>query len=127
MNYILIGGLIILIVVISLVAYFMLGKKEGIKDGKYTTGRLPYDFIIKGDTLILEPKSDSGKQRTETKIIKTDINAGINIDGKQQFFYKTQNMIDGTQLYISQTQDKVILVTDNTSDSYSGFRLEIQP
>jgi hypothetical protein len=117
MNYILIFGVIGLIALIAVVSYFMLGKKEGINDGKYIGGdSILYDYIIKGDTLILEPKSGSGKQRIETKIIKTDIKAGFDKNAKQQFFYKTQNIIDGKTIYLSQTQDEYLNITDTIGE-----------
>jgi hypothetical protein len=101
----------------------MLGKKEGIKDGKYIGGdSILYDYIIKGDTLILEPKSGSGKQRIETKIIKTDIKAGFDRKAKQQFFYKTQNIIDGKTIYLSQTtQDEYLNITDTIGEEQTAL------
>ena len=109
MNILLIVGIIGLIVVIALVAYFMLGDK-GIKDGKYSNGDSRYYFIISKNRVQLW--TDESQSGTFTKTLDFDIvNSGkkVSIDDKERVVYSSTTLIDRITLYIAQSPSSGVL------------------
>ena len=108
MNILLIVGIIGLIVVIALVAYFMLGDK-GIKDGKYSNGDSRYYFIISKNRVQLW--TDESQSGTFTEFLDFDIvNSGkkVSIDDKERVLYSSTTRIDGKPFYIAQSSSGVL-------------------
>ena len=105
MNTLLIVGLIILIVVIALVAYFMLGKKEGIKDGNYIIidgGRKQsYIKVSKHNVELGNYVDDLPKRNMEFKFIKTDMT--FKIDEKEVPVFESSIPIDNRVYYFAQS------------------------
>jgi hypothetical protein len=104
----LIFGVIGLIAVIALVAYFMSGS-EAIKDGKYATEDPRYYFIISKNRVQLW--TDERQSGTFIKTLDFDIvNSGKNvpIDGKERVVYSSTTLIDRKTFYIAQSPSDVL-------------------
>ncbi len=115
MKYILIaGGVIVIIAVVA--AYFMLGKKEGIKDGKY----IPKDGTRGGFIVVSKNKVEFWAEEIKPPprtsdifkvfdfdIVKTDMKVDIN--GEKKIVYRSTLPIDGSIVYLAQSSPGNIL------------------
>ena len=112
MNYMLIFGVIGLIALIAVIAYFMLGKKQGIKDGNYV--------IIAGDRkqsylIVSKDNVELGKYRDNLpevdknfKLIKLDMT--FKIDGKELPIFEASIPVDNRPIYFVQSLDDSIFI-----------------
>lgn len=109
MNYMLIFGVIGLIAVVALVSYFMLGKTEGIKDGKYANeGQRLYITISKNRVQfwVDERQTGSFTKFLDFDIIKSDMK--VSIEGKERVAYVSTTPIDRKSFYIAQSPSDVL-------------------
>jgi hypothetical protein len=116
MNYILIVGVIGIIVVIGVAAYFMLGKKdEDIKDGKYRPkeGRGTFIVISKnkvelwGEENKPPPQTSDIFKVSDIDIVKSDMKVDIN--GDKKFAYGSTVPLQGKIIYLAQSSSGDII------------------
>ncbi len=132
MNTLLIVGLIILIVVIALVAYFMLGKKEGIKDGNYIIRegdrKKAYLKVSKDNVELGDYFDDLPNKKMDFKLIKTGMT--FKFDEKELPLFEASKPIDNRTSYFAQSllDDSIFILTrDNTTGSLIVAPVKLVP
>ena len=104
----LILGVICLIALIAVIAYFMSGS-EAIKDGKYANEDPGYYFIISKNRVQLwgDERNGTFSKGLDFDIAKSDMKTTI--DGKERVVYVSTTEIQGTRpLYIAQSPSDVL-------------------
>ncbi len=130
MNTLLIVGLIIIIVVIALITYFILGKKEGIKDGNYVIRegdrnkayiKVSNDNVELGDYF-----NDLPNKKMNFKLIKTGMN--FKFGEKELPLFETSVPIDNRITYLAQSlDDSIFILTKDTNGSLIVSPLKLVP
>ena len=131
MNYMLILGVIGLIAAISVIAYLVISKKEGIKEGNYVfkeeDGRNKAYIIVSKDNVEL------GKYRYNLpevdknfKFIKLDMT--FKIDGKELPIFEASIPVDNRPIYFVQSlDDSIFILTKDNSGSLIKAPVKLVP
>jgi hypothetical protein len=133
MNYMLIFGLIAVIAIISVVAYFMLGKKdEDIKHGKYVIKRedgrnKSYMIVSKDSVEIGDYRDNLPMKKMDFKLIK--LGTTFKIDDKELPVFEASIPIDNRPAYFAQSLDDSILILgkDPSSGTFSVLPVKLVP
>jgi hypothetical protein len=114
MNYILIVGVIVLIAVIAAIAYFVMSKKQGIKEGNYViiafNRKQTYLIVSKDNVELGNYVNDLPRKDRDFKFIKLDMT--FKIDGKELPIFEASIPIDNRPVYFVQSlDDSIFLLT----------------
>ena len=122
-------GLIILIVVIALVAYFMLGNK-GIKDGNYVIREgdrnKAYIKVSKDNVELGHYFDDLPNKKMDFKLIKTGMT--FKFDEKELPLFEASTPIDNRTSYFAQSlDDSIFILTKDTTGSLIVAPVKLVP
>jgi hypothetical protein len=129
MNYILILGVIGLIVVIAVIAYFMLGNK-GIKDGKYIVKQgdrnKTYIIVSKDNVELGDYFDDLPRKKMDFKLIKSGMT--FKFDDKELPLFEASIPIDNRPAYFAQSSDdSIFILTRDNSGSLIVAPVKLVP